>query len=58
MSAEPIIVRRVDCSIEPDRLSGETELLVCCEAEDGSPVALLLDDEARARLARFVGGTA
>lgn len=57
MSA-PIIVRRIDCSVEPDRLCGETELLVCCVAEDESPVALLLDDEARARLISLLGGAA
>jgi hypothetical protein len=57
-SAEPLIVRRFDCSIEPDRDSGETELLVCCIAEDGRPVALLLDDETRAKLAGLLGGRA
>lgn len=54
-AAEPLIVRRVDCSIEPDRESGETQMLVCCIAEDGRPVALLLDDEARAKLRGLLG---
>jgi hypothetical protein len=57
-SAEPLIVRRFDCSIEPDRESDETEMLVCCIAEDGRPVALLLDDEARVKLAGLLGGRA
>lgn len=52
---DPLIVRRVDCYIEPDRACGETELTVCCIAEDGSPVALLLDDAARAKLAGLLG---
>lgn len=52
---EPLIVRRFDYSVEPDRDCGETEMLVCCVAEDGRPVALLLDDEARAKLGRWVG---
>ncbi|THA56139.1 hypothetical protein [Streptomyces sp. A1136] len=55
LPSEPLVVRRVDCSIEPDRDSGETEMLVCCVAEDGRPVALLLDDEARAKLAGVLG---
>ncbi|MFF4369677.1 hypothetical protein [Streptomyces sp. NPDC001594] len=55
---EPLIVRRFDCSVEPDREAGEAELLVCCVAEDGRPVALLLDDEARGKLAGLLGGRA
>ncbi|MGW1939011.1 hypothetical protein [Streptomyces goshikiensis] len=57
-SATPLVVRRVDCSIEPDRESGETEMVVCCVAEDGRQVALLLDDESRAKLAGLLGGRA
>lgn len=57
-AATPLIVRRVDCSVEPDRDSGETEMVVCCVAEDGRPVALLLDDETRAKLAGLLGGRA
>ncbi|WP_328962928.1 hypothetical protein [Streptomyces virginiae] len=53
---EPLIVRRFDCSIEPDRYCGETEMLVCTVAEDGRPVALLLDDETRAKLLGWLGG--
>ncbi|MFB6512893.1 hypothetical protein ACFCW4_02805 [Streptomyces virginiae] len=52
---EPLIVRRFDTSIEPDRESGETEMVVCAIAEDGRPVALLLDDETRAKLAGLLG---
>lgn len=54
-AAEPLAVRRIDVSIEPDRESGDTELLVCCVAEDGRPVALLLDDEARTKLRALLG---
>ncbi|MCX5197183.1 hypothetical protein OOK31_25350 [Streptomyces sp. NBC_00249] len=53
----PLIARRFDTSIEPDRESGETEMLVCAVAEDGRPVALLLDSEARAKLAALLGLT-
>lgn len=49
---DPLIVRRIDMVVEPARFEGETETLVACIAEDGRPVALLLDDETRARLAR------
>lgn len=56
VAATPVIVRRVNTSIEPDREAGETEMVVCCIAEDGRPVALLLDDEARAKLLRLLGG--
>lgn len=52
---EPLIVRRFDTSIEPDRECGETEMVVCCIAEGGRPVALLLDDEARDKLAGLLG---
>jgi hypothetical protein len=50
-----LIVRRFDGSIEPDRFCGETEMVVCAVAEDGRPVALLLDDEARDKLAGLLG---
>lgn len=53
--AEPLIVRRFDTSIEPDRACGETEMVVCAVAEDGRPVALLLDDETRDKLAGLLG---
>lgn len=46
----PIVVRRVDTVIEPDRESGETETIVGCIAEDGRPVALVLDDVDRRKL--------
>ena len=49
--AEPLVVRRVDMVLEPARFDGETETLVACVAETGRPVALLLDDAERARLA-------
>ncbi|MGW2582980.1 hypothetical protein ACWCYZ_16865 [Streptomyces virginiae] len=54
---EPLIVRRFDTSIEPDREAGETEMVVCAVAEDGRPVALLLDDNARAKLAGLIGAS-
>lgn len=54
-SAEPIVVRRFDVSIEPALEDENPELLVCCVAEDGRPVALLLDAEARAKLAGLLG---
>ncbi|NUS58652.1 MAG: hypothetical protein HOV66_27945 [Streptomycetaceae bacterium] len=49
---QPLVVRRVDVVIEPDRESGETETIVGCIAEDGRPVALVLDDVDRRKLAR------
>ncbi|MEU9000487.1 hypothetical protein [Streptomyces sp. NPDC048551] len=55
LPSEPLIVRRVDCSVEPALEDENPELLVCCVAEDGRPVALLLDDEARAKLAGLFG---
>ncbi|MEU4947668.1 hypothetical protein [Streptomyces lavendulae] len=54
-AATPLVVRRVDCSVEPALEDEHPELLVCCVAEDGRPVALLLDDEARAKLAGLLG---
>ncbi|MFD3802596.1 hypothetical protein ACFWTC_02980 [Streptomyces sp. NPDC058619] len=56
-ASTPLEVRRIECSIEPDWDGDETELLVCCVAEDGRPVALLLDDEARAKLAGLLGSS-
>ncbi|MFG2978825.1 hypothetical protein ACGFYY_38290 [Streptomyces sp. NPDC048331] len=53
--SDPLIVRRFDTSIEPDRFCGETEMVVYAVAEDGRPVALLLDDAARAKLASLIG---
>lgn len=50
----PIVVRRVDVVIEPDRECGETETVVGCVAEDGRPVALVLDDVDRRKLARHL----
>ncbi|MEV6569984.1 hypothetical protein [Streptomyces sp. NPDC051577] len=54
-ASTPLVVRRVDCSIEPDLEDENPELLVCCIAEDGRPVALLLDMEARDKLAALLG---
>ncbi|MFJ1865488.1 hypothetical protein ACIOD1_12735 [Streptomyces sp. NPDC088097] len=54
-AATPLIVRRFDCSVEPALEDENLELLVCCVAEDERPVALLLDDEARAKLAGLLG---
>lgn len=54
-ASTPLIVRRFDVSIEPDREAGDTEMVVCCVAEDGRPVALLLDDEARIKLRGLLG---
>lgn len=51
----PLVVRRFDSSLEPALEDERPELLVCCIAEDGRPVALLLDDEARAKLAGLLG---
>ncbi|MFE9845832.1 hypothetical protein [Streptomyces goshikiensis] len=56
IDADPLIVRRFDCSVEPDSEDENPELLVCCIAETGRPVALLLDNEARAKLAGLLGG--
>lgn len=54
-TAEPLVVRRVDVAIEPAIEDEVQELLVCCVAEDGRPVALLLNDEARAKLRSLLG---
>ncbi|AZM91470.1 hypothetical protein [Streptomyces sp. W1SF4] len=54
--SEPLVVRRVDCAVEPALEDEDPELLVCCVAEDGRPVALLLDDETRAKLHGWLGG--
>ncbi len=54
-ASTPLVVRRFDVSIEPDLEDENRELLVCCVAEDGRPVALLLDDEARAKLVGLLG---
>ncbi|MFJ3834500.1 hypothetical protein ACIPY6_03165 [Streptomyces sp. NPDC090054] len=51
----PLVVRRFDCSMEPALEDEIPELLVCGVAEDGRPVALLLDHEARAKLAGLLG---
>ncbi|OKK06443.1 hypothetical protein AMK26_10525 [Streptomyces sp. CB03234] len=50
----PVVVRRVDCVLEPARGDGESETTVGCIAEDGRPVALLLDDATRAKLADWL----
>ncbi|MFE3578767.1 hypothetical protein [Streptomyces vinaceus] len=55
LGGDPLVVRRFDSSIEPALEDDNPELLVCCVAEDGRPVALLLDDEARAKLADLLG---
>ncbi|MFJ3170598.1 hypothetical protein ACIPJK_07410 [Streptomyces roseus] len=54
-AATPLVVRRFDCSVEPALEDERPELLVCCLAEGGRPVALLLDEEARAKLAGLLG---
>ncbi|MFJ5804816.1 hypothetical protein [Streptomyces sp. NPDC093093] len=54
-ASTPLVVRRFDCSIEPALEDEHPELLVCCVAEDGRPVALLLDDAARAKLRQLLG---
>ncbi|MFF4576878.1 hypothetical protein ACFY15_00475 [Streptomyces sp. NPDC001373] len=54
-AATPLVVRRFDCSLEPALEDEKPELLVCCVAEDGRPVALLLDDEVRTKLAGLLG---
>ncbi|MFD9569933.1 hypothetical protein ACFWBI_08825 [Streptomyces sp. NPDC059982] len=54
-AATPLVVRRFDGSVEPALEDETPELLVCCVAEDGRPVALLLGDEARAKLAGLLG---
>ncbi|MCY0960813.1 hypothetical protein [Streptomyces sp. H27-H5] len=51
IDVDPVVVRRFDCSIEPALEDEHPELMVCCVAEDGRPVALLLDMEARDKLA-------
>ncbi|MCY0917036.1 hypothetical protein OS965_02445 [Streptomyces sp. H27-G5] len=56
IDVDPLEVRRFDCSIEPAIEDETPELLVCCTAEDGRPVALLLDDAARAKLVSLLGG--
>ncbi|QCX81115.1 hypothetical protein C9F11_37660 [Streptomyces sp. YIM 121038] len=54
---EPLLVSRFDVAIEPAP-EEEPVLTIGAIAEDGRPVALLLDVETRAKVARWLGSTA
>ncbi|CAM5718894.1 hypothetical protein [Streptomyces fumanus] len=51
--AMPLVVSRFDTATEPAPEEDQV-LTVCCIAEDGRPVALLLDLETRAKVARWL----
>jgi hypothetical protein len=46
----PLVVRRVDAVLEPALRDGETETVIGCIAEDGQPVALVLDEATRSKV--------
>jgi hypothetical protein len=50
----PLIVSRFDVAMEP-AIEEEQILTIAAIAEDGRPVALLLDPETRAKVARWLG---
>lgn len=50
MTTEPLSVRWDRTVIHPDPLVAGDPTIVCCLADDGQPVALLLDDELREAL--------
>lgn len=52
---EPLMVSRFDTAIEPS-LEEEPVLTIEAIAEDGRPVALLLNEETRAKVAGWLGG--
>jgi len=52
-STQPLIVSRFDVAIEPAP-DEEQVLTIGAIAEDGSPVALLLDEETRVKVARWL----
>lgn len=54
-AAEPLVVSRFDTAMEPAS-EEEQVLTIGCIADDGRPVALRLDVETRAKVARWLGG--